>query len=396
MDYCWAAAAFFDMDNPLQTCTRCIYDERVPRIHFDEAGVCNYCKMSDDIKRQYHTGTAEGEKALAQIIEKIKREGKGKPYDCVVGVSGGTDSSYLLAKAVEWGLRPLAVHFDNTWNSAIATENIRKITSALQVDLATYVVDNKEMDDITRSFFYAGVPELDCPTDIALAEVLYRYAAKYRLSYILEGHSFITEGISPMGNNYFDGKYIKDIYQKFGKKKRFKTFPNMSFLSFMKWTAVKRIKKIRPLWYIQYSKEEARAFLQTHFGWQYYGGHHLENRLSAFTYSIYKPSKFGIDDRNWSLAAAARNGLMTREEALKIYREPVAGNEELKAYFLKRTGLSTKEYGAVIEGERKTYRDYKTYKKRFERLRPLFYLMVKTHLIPLSFYIKYTSKTEGA
>jgi N-acetyl sugar amidotransferase len=384
------------MPASLRICSRCIYDERVPRISFDENGVCNYCKMSDGIRQQFQTGTHEGELALKQIIEEIKQKGRNKKYDCVVGVSGGTDSSFTLAKAVEWGLRPLAVHFDNTWNSSIATQNIRKITSALNVDLFTYVVDNKEMDAITRSFFYAGVPELDCPTDIALAEVLYRAASKYNVHYILEGHSFITEGISPMGTNYFDGKYIKDIHERFGNGKRMKTFPNMSFLSFMKWTAVKRIKKIRPLWYIDYSKEQAREFLQQKFDWEYYGGHHLENRLSAFTYSVYKPQKFNVDDRNWSLAAAVRNGLMDRDAALEIYREPLQGNEELTEYFFKRTGIDREEYRRVMKGEKKTYRDYKTYKKRFELLRPLFYLMVKAQLIPLSFYIKYTSKTEGA
>jgi hypothetical protein len=352
--------------------------------------------MSDEIKDQFKTGLPEGEKTLRDIVVNIKKEGRNKKYDCIVGVSGGTDSSYTLAKTVEWGLRPLAVHFDNTWNTAVASRNIQKMTGALGVDLATHVVNNKEMDSLTRAFFLAGVPELDCPTDIALAEVLYRAAAKHKVKYIMEGHSFITEGISPMGTNYFDGKYIKDIYKKFGEGRRLKSFPNMSFISFMKWTAVKRIKKVRPLWYIDYSKEEARKFLEERFGWQYYGGHHLENRLSAFTYSVYKPQKFGIDDRNWSLAAAARNGLMQRDVALNEYAEPVKGASELKDFFIKRMGLSSQEFDGVIHGDKKTYKDFKTYKRRFERLRPLFYLMAKSNLIPLSFYIKYTSKTEGA
>ena len=207
-----------------EICSRCIYDEQVSRISFDENGVCNYCKISDDIRRQFATGTSEGERSMQAIIQKIKTEGKGKAYDCIVGVSGGTDSSYTLAKAVEWGLRPLAVHFDNTWNSAIASQNIYKITTALNVDLETYVVDNQEMDSLTKAFFFSGVPELDCPTDIALAEVLYRAAAKHKVKYILEGHSFITEGISPMATNYFDGKYIKDVFKKFGNGRRLQTF----------------------------------------------------------------------------------------------------------------------------------------------------------------------------
>ncbi len=352
--------------------------------------------MSDDIQQQFATGSSQGEQTLEAIIQKIKWEGRHKKYDCIVGVSGGTDSSYTLAKTIEWGLRPLAVHFDNTWNTAIASHNIHKVTGALNVDLSTHVVDNNEMDSLTRAFFTSGVPELDCPTDIALAEVLYRAAAEHRVKYIMEGHSFITEGISPMGTNYFDGKYIQDIYKKFSNEKVLKSFPNMNFSSFMKWTILKRIKKIRPLWYINYSKEEARKYLEQKFGWEYYGGHHLENRLSAFTYAVYKPKKFGIDDRNWSLAAAARNGLLHRDEALKIYAEPIPDTRELEEYFIKRIGLTTQEYAAVMTGTKKTYKDFKTYKKRFETLRPLFYLMAKAGLVPLSFYIKYTSKTEGA
>ena len=199
-----------------------------------------------------------------------------------------------------------------------------------------------------------------------------------------------------MGTNYFDGKYIDDIYKKYGRSKRLKTFPNMRFASFMKWTVLKRIKKIRPLWYIDYSKEDAKDFLQEQFGGEYYGGHHLENRLSAFTYSVYKPQKFEIDDRNWSLAAAARNGLLPRDEALRLYRQPVGDTKELEAFFQKRVGLLPREYIEVMRGSRKTYKEFKTYKKRFERLRPLFYLLMKAHLVPLSFYLKYTSKTEGA
>jgi len=258
----------------LKICSRCIYDETVSHIHFDEQGICNYCRLIESLEKQYSTGTTEGEKRFQQIVGEMKEAGRGKKYDCVVGVSGGTDSSYMLAMAVEFGLRPLAVHYDNTWNSAISTENIRKITKALKVDLYTHVVDNKEMDDIFLSFFKASVPELDGATDIALAEVLYRAADKYRIKYVLEGHSFRAEGVSPLGMAYVDGEYISSIHKKFGKLPM-KTFPNMDFLSFMKWTLLKRIKKIRPLWYLDYSKEDAQTALMDKFGWVYYGGHHL-------------------------------------------------------------------------------------------------------------------------
>lgn len=377
----------------LKTCSNCIYDERTAAIQFNEEGICNYCNMINSLKEQYQTGMPEGEKALHQIIDKIKKEGKGKKYDCVIGVSGGTDSSYMVVKAVEWGLRPLAVHYDNTWNTAIATENIRKVLVKLNVDLYTHVVNNKEADDIIRSFFLANVPEIDGPTDIALAETLYRAANKHNVKYILEGHSFIAEGVSPLGNNYVDGGYIKSIHDEFGKLKM-ETFPNMTFLAFMKWTLLKRLKKIRPLWYISYSKQEAKKFLAKEFGWQDYGGHHLENRITAFNHSVYFIQKFGIDQRNNSLSASVRAGLISREDAIKEYNTEPKVEDELIPYFKKRLGLSDEEYAKIMNGPRKSYRDYKTYKKRFEALRPLFYILAKASLVPTSFYIKYTSKSE--
>lgn len=372
----------------LAICKRCIYSEKVPNISFDQEGVCNYCRMIEKLERKYKTGTPEGEAMFWAQVEEIKKAGKGKPYDCVVGVSGGTDSSYIIAKAQSWGLRPLAVHYDNTWNTAIATENIRKILGKLKIDLYTHVVDNKEVDDIYKAFFRANVPEIDGPTDIALAETMYRAASKYGIKYILEGHSFRAEGVSPLGSAYVDGQYIKTIHKKFGKMKM-KTFPNMDFVSFMKWTLFKRIKKIRPLWYLAYSKPDARAFLEKEFDWKYYGGHHLENRMTAFNHSVYFPQKFDIDQRNNSLSAAVRSGIMSREEALTEYAKPPVIEPELIPYFKKRLEISDEEYEKTMKGERKYFFDYKTYKQRFERLRPLFFILAKAHLVPMSFYLKY-------
>ncbi len=376
-----------------QRCSRCIYDTKVPKISFNALGVCNYCEMIDDLKLQYSTGSKEGETDFFKIVETIKKEGKNKKYDCVVGVSGGTDSSFMIIKAVEWGLRPLAVHYDNTWNTSIATENIRKVLSKINVDLYTHVVDNKESDDIFLSFFRANVPEIDGPTDIALAETLYRAAAKFKVKYILEGHSFITEGVSPLATAYVDGGYIKSVHRQYGQVKM-KTFPNMDFLSFMKWILLYRIRKVRPLWYIKYSKDEAREMLEKEYDWEYYGGHHLENRMTAFNHSVYFPQKFGIDQRNNSLSAAVRNGSMERDAAIEEYSTPPIVEPELVEYFTKRLGLSAEEYEATMAGPRKSFRDYKTYKRRFERLRPLFLILAKLNLVPMSFYIKYTSKSE--
>ncbi len=372
----------------VRICTNCIYDERVPQIRFDEAGVCNYCRQIDDLKVQYGTGSEKGSRTFDDIVGAIKKARRGKKYDCVIGVSGGTDSSYMVYLAKERGLRPLAVHYDNTWNTAIATQNIRKVLSALDVDLYTHVVDNNESNDIVRAFFKAGVAEIEAATDLALAEVMYRAASKYGVRYVLEGHSFVTEGITPVGNNYFDGKYIKSIHAMCGERPM-RTYPLMTFERFLWWTCVACIRKIRPFWYLDYSKEEARSFLERKFGWQYYGGHHLENRLTAFFHSVYLPQKFGGDLRNNTLAARVRMGTLSRHEAWAEYNTPPRVEEELVSYFKKRLGISDAEYERIMAAEPRSWHEFPTYKKRFERLRPFFAVLAKANLVPMSFYLKY-------
>ena len=369
-------------------CSRCIYDSDTPGIKFEEDGVCNYCKQIDSLEEQYKPGRPEGIAAFEKILSEIKNAGKGKKYDCVIGVSGGTDSSYLLLKSKEWGLRPLAVHYDNTWNSAIAAENIRKVTGKMNIDLYTYVIDNKEADDIFKSFLLAGVAEFDASTDLAFAQIMRVAAAKYGIKYIFEGHSFKAEGVSPMGKNYFDGKYITDIHKKYGKIKM-KTYPNMTFYQFLKWAIIYKQKFIRPLWYIDYNKEDARKILEETTGWEYYGGHHLDNRSASFLHKIYNPQRFGLDNRNWSLAAEVRSNLISREAALEIYHTPLEEDTDLLEYAKKRMGLTDEEYNLIMNAEKRTFRDFKTYKKRFERLRPLFKVLAKSNLVPMSFYLKY-------
>jgi N-acetyl sugar amidotransferase len=380
---------------PYKVCSRCIYDERVASISFDAQGVCNYCRQIEQLASDYGTGNAKGEQQLAAIVEEIKKTGKGKRYDCVIGVSGGTDSSYMVYLAKKWGLSPLAVHYDNTWNTAIATQNIGKVLRALDVDLYTHVVDNKESDDIFRSFFYAGVAEIEAATDLALAETMYRAAAKYGVKYVLEGHSFITEGITPVGRNYFDGQYIRSIHGMFGKRPM-KSYPLMTFSKFIWWSCFARIRKIRPFWYLNYSKEEARAFLEKEYDWKYYGGHHLENRMTAFFHGIYAPQKFNSDFRNNTLSALARNGKMTREDAWAEYSQPPEVEQDLLAYVKKRLGLSDAEYDRVMAQPPRSWHEFPTYKKRFERLRPLFGLLARRNLVPMSFYLKYCFPAKTA
>ena len=372
----------------LKVCSRCIYDARVDGIEFDAQGVCNYCRQVDRLKEEYGTGTDKGRRTFDAIVATIKRSGRGRRYDCVIGVSGGTDSSYMLHLAKQWGLRPLAVHYDNTWNTAIATQNIRKVLAALDIDLHTHVVDNKEADDLFRAFFRAGVAEIEASTDLALAETLYRAAYRHRVQYVLEGHSFLTEGVTPVGRNYFDGQYIRSIHRRFGTRPM-KTYPLMTFSHMLWWSCVARIRKIRPFWYISYSKEEARDLLEKAYGWQYYGGHHLENRMTAFFHGIYAPRKFHADFRNNALAARVRNHQMSREDAWAEYNRPPHVEDDLLAYFKKRLELSDEEYERVMRAAPKYWQEYPTYKRRFERLRGLFALLAKHNLVPMSFYLKY-------
>jgi len=379
----------YDLDPSRRVCTRCIYDDRVPMISFDDDGVCNYCHQLGDLIEEYGTGQPGGVAEFERLLDKIKAAGRKKRYDCIIGVSGGTDSSYLVHKAVkDWGLRPLAVHYDNTWNSAIATQNIAKVLLPLDVDLYTHVVNNEEVDDIFLSFFRASVAEIEASTDLALRETMYRAAWKYRVGYVIEGHSFVTEGITPVARNYFDGKYISSIHKMFGSMPA-PSYPLMTFQRFLFWTIVARIKNIRPFWYLDYNKEDARALLEQEYGWQYYGGHHLENRMTSFYHSVYMPQKFNSDLRNNTLSALVRNGKMDRTEAWTKYNEPPHIEEELVSYFQKRLGLSENEYASIMAEAPRDWYEFPTYKKRFERMRPVFKVLADANLVPRSFYIKY-------
>lgn len=375
------------MSSDKTICSRCVYDDDVPRIEFDDYGVCNYCHLHDELCIQYPTGQA-GEKWLLEFADKVRTKGEKKKYDCVIGVSGGCDSSYLLVKMIELGLNPLAVHFDNTWNSPVATQNIHKVISALNIDLYTYVVDGDEYSDILRSFILSGVKDIDAPTDLGLASVLYRVAAKHGIKYVIEGHSFRTEGIAPLDWIYMDGRYIRSIHKKLGMLPM-KTYPNMSITQFLYWTALKKIQRVRPLYYIDYDKNEAKNLLKNKFGWEWYGGHHLENRYTAFVHLYFLPKRWGADLRKLGHAALVRSNQLERNEALKYLDEEIICPEELLTLTKKRLQFSDEEFDELMNAPKKSWTDYPNYKKTFEKLRPIFYLLVKSGHVPKSFYLKF-------
>jgi N-acetyl sugar amidotransferase len=372
----------------VQFCKRCIYSSRDFGISFDSTGVCTNCLQVDSLQKQFGTGSERGLKELERILLKIRKIGKNQKYDCVIGVSGGTDSSYLLYLAKEWGLRPLAVHYDNTWNSSIATLNIASVLNALGIDLYTHVVDNEEADDIFRAFWNAGVAELEASTDLGFAYTLRKVASKKKIKFILEGHSFVTEGITPLNRNYFDGKYISEIHNRFGELP-IQTYPLMTFSRFMKSILKDRTVFIRPFWYIDYSKENAREFLTENFGWKYYGGHHLENRMSAFLHSVYLPGKFDTDLRVNTLAAQVRSGKISREQALLELSFPPHVELGLVEYFCKRMKIDKEEFDRVMKLKPHSWSEFPTYRPLFKRFRLIFRIFASFNLIPMSFYKKY-------
>jgi len=374
-------------------CSRCLYDEKTPNISFDSDGVCNYCRQTEQLYQEYPAG-AQGEEIVQGIAEQIKKENKNKKFDVIVGVSGGCDSSFLVHKARELGLRPLAVHYDNTWNSTTAVENIHNVLKKLDVELYTYVVDNEEYDDIYRAFLKAGVPDLEAPTDIGFASTLYMAAEKYKIKHIFEGHSFRTEGICPLGWLYMDPKYIQTVHSQFGDLPM-KTFPNMWLSLQLKWRLFKRIKLIRPLYHLDHNKKETKEFLKNEFGWQWYGGHHLENRITSFYHTYFLPRRFGIDLRLLGHSALIRAGQMTQEEGLDLISRPPEVDYGIVEMVKKRLGLSDEEFETLMTIPKRSYKEFKTYKQLFEKLRPLFWSMYKMGLVPKSFYIKYACRQES-
>ena len=371
----------------LKICTRCIYDERTASISFDQSGVCNYCRQIDRLTAEYGTGTESGKVKLDSIIDEIKRTGAG---------NATTASSGSAAELTRHTWSTSRGNGDcGRWRFTTTIPGIPQFPPEHpQGSLGSRhrsLHARSRQQGIGRHLqgvLHGGVAEIDAATDLALAETLYRAASKYGVKYVLEGHSFITEGITPIGRNYFDGKYIQSIHSPFGRL-AMKTYPLMTFSRFLWWSCGARIRKIRPFWYIPYSKEEARRYLQDQFGWQYYGGHHLENRMTAFFHGIYAPQKFHSDFRNNTLSALVRNGKMSREAALAEYAAPPLVEDDLLAYFKKRLGLSDQEYSRLMDAPPKSWRDFPTYKRRFERLRPLFYVLAKRNLVPMSFYLKY-------
>jgi N-acetyl sugar amidotransferase len=349
-----------------QICTRCIMDITDREITFDEEGVCNHCRKYDQVISTYPLNDPDSRKLeLDKMIARIKRAGQGKAYDCIIGVSGGVDSTYLAYIAKEFGLRPLAVHLDNGWNSELSVHNIEKVLTKLKIDLYTHVLDWEEFRDLQLSFLKASVSDAEIPTDHAIGGLLYRMAIKNNLSYILLGTNFSTESGIPRAWTYgvSDWRYISSVQHRFGSKK-LKSYSHFSLFDELFLKIVRGMKVFPILDYVPYIKEDVMSILQNDLGWEYYGGKHYESIYTRFFQSYILPKKFNIDKRRAHFSSLIRSGQKSRDDALKEIQEPTYPQElqiSDREYVIKKLGLTEKGFEEIMALPIKTYRDYPTY-----------------------------------
>lgn len=354
-----------DTHRPYQRCTNCVMDTSDSAITFDEHGVCDFCNdFYQNIQPPWQDKLKDPD-LLRRTAEQIKAASKGRKYDCIIGMSGGVDSSYLCYVAKElMGLNPLVYSVDTGWNLNVAVENIERIVKALDLDMYTEVVDWNEMKDLQLAFFKAQVPYQDMPQDHAIFAGLYNYAVKHGIQYVLTGANSATECIrSPVEWVYMnDLKMIRDIHHKFGTRP-LKTFPLCGMVKYRVYYPIfKGMKRVAPLDMVEYNKEKVKLFLQERFGWQPYENKHYENVFTRFYEGYYLPHKFGYDKRKCYFSNEILAGTMTREEALAELEQPPYDPQQMeedKAYIAKKLGLTVEEFQTIIDGENKTFRDYR-------------------------------------
>ena len=324
---------WIDMTANYRICTKCVMDTTDTNIQFDENGICNHCREYEIIaKKNEIVGNGKRQK-LEMILNDIKREGINKKYDCIIGVSGGVDSTFVAYKVKEFGLRPLAVHLDNGWNSEIAVNNIYKALNKLNVDLHTYVIDWEEFKDIQLSFLKASTPDSEIPTDHAIFSLMNEMAGKIGVSYVITGCNYRTESHLPVAwsQGQRDWKYIKSVHKQFGKIK-IRTFPYSDFWDCHRYSKI--LKRIDILDYLDYVKKDAVQVLEQEIGWRYYGGKHCESIYTRFFQGYILPKKFGYDKRKAHFSSLICSGEMTREEALQSLKKeiyPIKGFGSLSA-----------------------------------------------------------------
>jgi N-acetyl sugar amidotransferase len=340
-------------------------DTSDPDIRFDGAGVCNHCRRADEILPTVRWSEDGSKRALDSIAARIRAKGRGHDYDSIIGLSGGVDSSYVAYLARELGLRPLAVHFDNGWNSELAVENIQRVVEACGFDLHTYVINWREFRDLQRSFLLAGVLDIELLTDNAIVAAMVRLARENHVRFMLSGWNIATEHGLPAAWAWhkFDWTNIKAIHDAYGQVP-LKTFPH---LSTVQW----RLQQLLPggvetvplLNYVNYRRDQAASTLAREFGWRDYGGKHHESGFTKFYQGAILPGKFGIDKRRVHLSDRIRNGELTRDEALAELQQPIYTPDELRVeseYVRKKLGFAETEWDQMLAAPPRSHREFRS------------------------------------
>jgi N-acetyl sugar amidotransferase len=351
------------MNEHSQICSRCVLDTSEPTISFDSEGVCNYCNEYDHSQKKETKLFSEDDKLL-KAIEKIKQDGVNKEYDCIIGLSGGVDSSYVAFLVKEHGLRPLAVHLDNGWDDELAVKNIENICKILEIDLYTHVINWNEFKDLQMSFLKASVANAEAPTDHAIFASLFNLAVKHKIKWIIDGVNEATEYVrkdtKAGGYRYDDLKHIKAIHNQFGTVK-LKTFPMLSIYKKFMLSYIIGIKQFSILNYIDYNKNAAKEFLINKLNWKEYGAKHHESLYTKWHQAVNLVQKFGYDKRRLHLSDLILSGQISRAEAIvELEKAPLSERDlnELEHYVQKKLGLNLKEYNNILNNSPKSYKSY--------------------------------------
>tara|TARA_B100000212_G_scaffold45845_1_gene29601 strand:+ start:18224 stop:19333 length:1110 start_codon:yes stop_codon:yes gene_type:complete len=357
-------------------CKRCVLDNTIEDIHFNLEGICNYCEEFNQEIQNYTFSDSEIKRNLDNLSKQIQDDGRSKEFNCIMGMSGGVDSSYVAHLAGQLELKPLVVHLDNSWNSETAVRNVNKIVTKLNFQLSTHVINWNEFKDIQKSYFHASVVDLEVPTDHAITAIIYKLASQYGIKHVLSGGNYRTEHGLPKSWRWdkLDYRNLKDIHKRFGSK-ALKTYPTIGNFSFTVWhRGIKRVKQHLPLNLVNFRRSEATDILKNEYDWTDYGGKHHESIFTKFYQTYVLPKKFSIDKRKAHLSCLIRNEEMSRDKALDELQSPPYSNEDLaieKPYVLKKLGFDEEEFEKIIEKEQVAHDFFRNEKKLKELINKL-------------------------
>lgn len=360
-----------EMNNEIrnyQVCKRCVMNTSDPLITFDEQGVCSHCRGFDAVTSKHWFPNAEGQRRLNDMIAAIKRDGAGREFDCILGLSGGVDSSYLALKAKEWGLRPLVVHVDAGWNSELAVANIEAIVKHCKYDLHTHVVDWEEMRDLQLAYLRSGIANQDVPQDHIFFASLYHFAVRNGIRYIFSGGNIATEGVFPSAwhGSAMDAINLNAIHRKYGTRP-LRNYKTISFFDYYFWYPFfRKMRTIRPLNYMPYVKSQAIEELKAAVGWRSYGRKHGESHFTKLFQNYYLPERFGYDKRRPHLSSLVVSGQLSLADAVDELAKPLYDSKELELdieYFCKKLRIKRAEFDELMRVQKRHYTDFPNWDK---------------------------------